>query len=243
VPGAGAGGGKDGPNRALAETNNYFAPRLGIAWDVTATAHGVRAGVGRFIERESLQNGLNLGFNPPFNRASWAAGRSTATPSRSTARSRRTRHPQFGLDTSGKFGYTWQWNVSVQKEVATTPRSRSATWAPRAAAALALRREPGSGRRSRRQRRLRPAGLHPRRQRQRRQGRAAPYGVFGNENISILAHGGSSIYHSLQTQLVSRFGQGSQFQASYTFSRTLGDVSLAGGENGVGSTPSACSRT
>ena len=63
-----------------------------------------------------------------------------------------------------------------------------------------------------------------------------PYGVFGNENISILAHGGSSIYHSLQTQLVSRFGRGSQFQASYTFSRTIGDVSLTGGENGIGST-------
>ena len=62
-----------------------------------------------------------------------------------------------------------------------------------------------------------------------------PYGVFGNENIAILDHGGSSIYHSLQTQLVSRFGRGSQFQASYTFSRTIGDVSLTGGENGIGS--------
>ena len=63
-----------------------------------------------------------------------------------------------------------------------------------------------------------------------------PYGVFGNQNISILDHGGSSIYHSLQTQLVSRFGAGSQFQASYTFSRTIGDVSLTGGENGIGAT-------
>jgi hypothetical protein len=35
---------------------------------------------------------------------------------------------------------------------------------------------------------------------------------------------------------VSRFGHGSQFQASYTFSRTTGTVSLTGGENGVGST-------
>src|SRR4029079_4559366 len=61
-----------------------------------------------------------------------------------------------------------------------------------------------------------------------------PYGVFGNAGIAILDHGGSTIYHSLQTQLVSRFGHGSQFQASYTFSRTIGDVSLIGGENGVG---------
>ena len=67
---AGLQGGTPGPNRALAETNNYFAPRLGIAWDVSGTGRtAVRAGLGRFIERESLQNGLNLGFNPPFNRS------------------------------------------------------------------------------------------------------------------------------------------------------------------------------
>ena len=61
-----------------------------------------------------------------------------------------------------------------------------------------------------------------------------PYGVFGNASIAILAHQGDTTYHSLQTQLVSRFGHGSQFQASYTFSRTTGLVTLIGGENGVG---------
>src|SRR5207244_5745823 len=43
------------------------------------------------------------------------------------------------------------------------------------------------------------------------------------------------LYHSLQAQLVSRFARGSQFQASYTLSRTTGNVTLTGGENGVGS--------
>src|SRR5207237_6515520 len=62
-----------------------------------------------------------------------------------------------------------------------------------------------------------------------------PYGIFGNASIAILDHGGNTNYHSLQTQLVSRFGRGSQFQASYTLSRTTGDVTLTGGENGVGS--------
>ncbi len=61
-----------------------------------------------------------------------------------------------------------------------------------------------------------------------------PYGVFGNASIAILDHGGSSIYHSLQSQIVSHFGRGSQFQASYTFSRTIGDVTLIGGENSLG---------
>ena len=62
-----------------------------------------------------------------------------------------------------------------------------------------------------------------------------PFGVFGDENIAIYAHGGSTNYNSLQTQLISRFAPGSQFQASYTWSRTIGDVSLASGsEFGIG---------
>ncbi|HEY2946547.1 MAG TPA: hypothetical protein VGN09_29205, partial [Vicinamibacteria bacterium] len=47
------------------------------------------------------------------------------------------------------------------------------------------------------------------------------------------------IYHSLQTQLVSRFGHGSQFQASYTFSRAIGDVPTGGNDGGNGSPGSA----
>jgi hypothetical protein len=57
-----------------------------------------------------------------------------------------------------------------------------------------------------------------------------PYGVFGNVTLGTRVHAGSSIYHALQTQLVSRFGHGSQFQASYTFSRTIGDAQ--GSEDG-----------
>jgi len=53
-----------------------------------------------------------------------------------------------------------------------------------------------------------------------------PYGVFGNQRIVIWGHDGSSTYHSLQTQLLTRFGRGSQLQASYTFSRSIGDVPL-----------------
>jgi hypothetical protein len=59
--------------------------------------------------------------------------------------------------------------------------------------------------------------------------------VFGDTQIAILDHTGKTTYNSLQTQLVSRFGHGSQFQASYTLSKTTGNVTLIGGENGVGS--------
>jgi hypothetical protein len=39
-------------------------------------------------------------------------------------------------------------------------------------------------------------------------------------------HGGKADYHSLQAQFISRFGRGSQFQASYTWSKSTGNVPL-----------------
>jgi hypothetical protein len=124
-------------------------------------------------------------------------------------------------------GYTWQWNITLEKEIA-----RNTT--------LELSYVGSRGRRL-----LLPydANQVPAGDRldyihlgSDSDAKAAlrPYGVFGNETIAILDHGGKTIYHSLQSQLVSRFGHGSQFQASYTFSRTLGDVNGAGGENGLG---------
>jgi len=61
-----------------------------------------------------------------------------------------------------------------------------------------------------------------------------PFGVFGDAKITYWDHTGRSTYHSLQTQLVSRFGRGSQFQASYTFSRMIGDVQNGSGEDSAG---------
>jgi hypothetical protein len=236
---AGLSGGQPGPNRSLAHTNNYFAPRLGIAWDVSGTGRtAVRAGVGRFIERESLQNGLNLGFNPPFNRSQLGSRTldSNAEPFPG-AFSANEGIPQYGLDTAGEFGYTWQWNVSMQREIFKDTTLELGYVGTKGSRLLhpydANQVPPGDNNGNGVSDRLDfiHAGSDS-------DARAAlrPYGVFGNENISILDHGGSSIYHSLQTQLVSRFGHGSQFQASYTFSRTIGDVSLTGGENGIGAT-------
>jgi len=223
-------GGKAGPNASLAETNSYFAPRLGIAWDVKGDGKtAVRAGVGRFIERESLQNGLNLGFNPPFNNSQVGSRTldSNAEPFPGAFASNQGL-PQYGLDTSGQFGYTWQWNASVQREIAhntTLEVGYVGTKGSRLLWPYDANQVPAASRLD-----YIHAGSDS-------DARAAlrPYGVFGDANISILAHDGSSIYHSLQTQLVSRFGHGSQFEASYTFSRTIGDVSLNGDENGIGS--------
>jgi len=227
---AGLQGGKDGPNRSLAETLNHFQPRFGFAWDIFGDGKtALRGGVGQFYQRESLQNGLNLGFNPPFNRVLVGSRTldSNAEPFDGAFAST-DGVPQYGLDTSGKMGYNWQYNVSVQREIAhnTTlevgyvgskgfdllqpydinviaPNDRLAYIhaGSDSDAAAALR----------------------------------PYGMFGDTQIAILDHTGKTTYNSLQTQLVSRFGHGSQFQASYTLSKTTGNVTLIGGENSVGS--------
>src|SRR5262249_50390837 len=113
-------GGTSGPGRALTETKSFFQPRVGVAWDVHGNGKmAVRAGAGRFIQRESLQNGLNLGFNPPFN--SLQSGSRTLDSNAEPfpgAFAVDLGIPQYGLDTSGQMGYNWNWNVSVQKEIA-----------------------------------------------------------------------------------------------------------------------------
>lgn len=236
---AGLLGGKDGPNRSLAKTNNVFAPRFGVAWDVSGSGKtSVRAGLGQFYQRESLQNGLNLGFNPPFNRVLVGSRTldSAAEPF-SDAFATNDGIPQYGLDTAGKMGYNWQWNMSVQHEIV---RNTTLEVGYVGSKGFDLLRPydinqvpPGDHNGNGVPDRLDfiHAGSNS-------AARAAlrPYGVFGNSSIAILDHAGDTLYHSLQTQLVSRLPHGSQFQASYTFSRTTGVVSLTGGENGVGST-------
>jgi hypothetical protein len=235
---AGLRGGKPGPNRSLAKTNSHVTPRVGIAWDVSGNGKtAIRAGVGQFYERESLQNGLNLGFNPPFNRTVLGSRTldSNAEPF-PDAFATDQGIPQFGLDTSGRMAYNWQWNLSVQREIARNTTLEVGYVGSKGFDLLhpydANQVPAGDNNHNGVPDRLDfiHAGSSG-------SARAAlrPYGVFGNNNIAILDHRGNTIYHSLQTQLISRFGRGSQFQGSYTFSRSIGDVTLTGGENSVGS--------
>jgi hypothetical protein len=226
---AGLEGGRAGPTRALASTRNYVAPRLGIAWDVRGDGKSaVRAGLGQFYQRESLQNGLNLGFNPPFNRTLIGSRTldSNAEPF-AGAFAPNDGVPQYGLDTSGRMGDNWQWNLSVQREIVRNTTLEVAYVGSRGENLLLpydINQVPAASRLD-----YIHAGSDA-------EATAAlrPYGAFGDTSIAILDHAGRTIYHSLQTQLVSRFLHGSQFQTSYTFSRSIGDVSLIGGENGVG---------
>ena len=228
-------GGADAPNRSLAKTNSYFAPRAGIAWDVHGNGKmAVRAGVGQFHLRESLQGGLNLGFNPPFSR--------TVTGSRTLdsnaepfdgAFSTDLGTPSYGIDPSGKFGYNWQWNASVQREIArntTLEVGYVGSNGHRLGHPYDANQVPAGDNNHNGV----PDRLDFIRAGSNSASRSAlrPYGAFGNISIAVRGNTGTTIYHSLQTQLVSRFGRGSQFQASYTFSRAIGDVPTGGNDGG-----------
>jgi hypothetical protein len=61
-----------------------------------------------------------------------------------------------------------------------------------------------------------------------------PFGVFNNNNnIAFWDHSGKARYHSLQTQLVSRLGRGSQFQVSYTLARQRANVDMTDSGQGL----------
>ena len=63
--------------------------------------------------------------------------------------------------------------------------------------------------------------------------RLRPFGALDNSAVTIWDHSGKSTYHSLQTQLISRFGRGSQFQASYTLSRSRANLAMTNSDGAL----------
>jgi hypothetical protein len=216
---AGFQGGAPGPNRSLQDTKyDAIAPRVGLAWDVSGNGRtAVRAGFGRFFLRERLSGGLSYPNNPPFGRTQSGLRTldSNAEPCGGCF-STSAGVPTSGRELRAVLPSTWQWNLSVQHEVFRNSvlevgyvgskgvdqlQFYDANQVPAANRAAYARSQPAD------------ASLRP-------------YGVFGDTDITIWAHDGETSYHSLQTQFVSRFGRGSQFQTSYTWSKSLGNIGL-----------------
>ena len=108
--------GTPGVNRALVANNNHnIAPRLGIAWDIFGTGKtALRIGAGQFYQRErvSPQVGLtntspfavNANLNRSLDTAPTLGGASTS--------------PGTGRSPRGISPNTWQWNLSVEQQLA-----------------------------------------------------------------------------------------------------------------------------
>jgi carboxypeptidase family protein/TonB-dependent receptor-like protein len=223
---AGLEGGTPGPNRSLyPEDTNNFAPRVGLAWDVKGDGKtAVRFGVGEFFLRERLSPGLNIGANPPFVvlRTGIRTLDSAAEPCDGCFDPASLGTPGSGREQRAATPHNWQWNVTVQHEIMRNT-TLEVGYVGNKGYDLLRNRDinqvlPGD---------INGNGVDDRLDFARNQslGEVRPFSAWGDKRITLWDHSGESSYHSLQTQLVSRFGQ-SQFQASYTLARTRANLSL-----------------
>ena len=224
-------GGVKGPTRALMNRNNHLiAPRLGVAWDPTGTGKwAVRAGIGQFFDRDRLWPLQLAGNNPPFNPTFVSVagnGRfldsTNPLPACGTVAgcfSTGLGTPGAGQETSANMPNSWQWNVSVQREIFKDAKlevgyvaNRNLHWEAITDVNSVL-----------------PANrlTYVQHELDNPQVPATAQGLrpFGaavlNNAITYYQHASSSSYHSLQSAFTARLSHNTSVQASYTFSKLL----------------------
>ena len=233
-PAAGLSGGSDGPNRSLQPQKAILvAPRLGFAWDVDGNGKSaVRGGLGLFYSRERVSPALSMGGAPPFS------GTTSVTRTLDVASSVTGQTATgFGAPGSGweqKAGnpYNWQWNVTYQRELfrnTTLELSYVGSKGGNMTGNTNINQIPagdpnGNGIADRVEyARTGSVALRP----------LNGIAGIGDGNVAFWQHNRSSIYHSLQTQLVSRFGHASQFQLSYTLAKAISDEPMNSADSGI----------
>jgi hypothetical protein len=219
-PALGLPGGSDGPNRQLVPTKfMWVAPRLGVAWDVYGDGRmAVRAGVGRFYQRDRVSPGLGVGQNPPFSGTA-SVVRTLNSPNVVSGNAT----PAYGSASNaleqieGNSNY-WQWNVAVEREIV---KKTTVELAYVGSKGLDLFGQTNLNE------------VLPQNRLAYAQTGSTAYRPLGNiegigdGNVALWQHNRNSIYHSLQTALVSRFGQGSQVSLAYTWAKLLANTGVA----------------
>ena len=223
-------GGVYSPNRSIIPSNNHLiAPRLGFAWDVFG--HGkwvLRSGIGQFFTRDPISGTSTrlVGANPPFTIGSGAERTLDAPSGFFTSGANKNLFdfspggtPNQSVQLNTNLANSWQYNLTTEVAPWTNGKLEVgyvglrgihlATYydidqlAPQNRLAW-LTRAGGNNDNA-----LFPFGLR-----------------YGGAPGSIYqwAHGGDSIYHSLQQQFTQRLSHNSIFQESYTWSKNIADV-------------------
>jgi hypothetical protein len=218
-PGLGVPGGSDGPNRSLVPIKFlWIAPRLGVAWDVYGNGKmAIRAGLGRFYQRDRVSPGLGVGTSPPFSGTA-SVTRTLDSPNPVTgAGAVGYGAPSNALEQEEANSNYWQWNVAVERELVPNTvlevayvgskgldlfgQTNLNEIAPQNRLAYA---QTGN------------AALRP-----------LANTAIGDGTMALWQHNRESIYHALQTALRVRFWRDSVVQLNYTWSKLLANTGVA----------------
>ncbi len=214
--------GTPGPNKYLVNVNHHlFAPRVGLAWDVYGNGRtAVRVGAGQFFQRERVSR-YTLVSNAPFalNESNYVRTLGGATPGTLTGG---TSSPAGGYDPSDLLPNSWQWNLTVEQQVAknsTFSISYVGNRGTHLTSSYDINQIP-------QQNWLAASFLNGSAQTALR-----PFSNYGT--LTWWTHDGNSSYHSLQTLFRTRVRQ-LQLQAAYTWSHSIADVILDDSSGGLG---------
>jgi hypothetical protein len=108
--------GTPGVNRALVNNNWHdIAPRLGVAWDVFGDGKtALRVGAGQFYSRERVSPQVGLSNTSPF---SITAGNINRPLDTAISLAGASTSPSGGRSARGVTPNSWQWNLSVEREL------------------------------------------------------------------------------------------------------------------------------
>jgi hypothetical protein len=215
--------GQNGYPRGLLDNRGiHYAPRLGVAWQFMDKTV-LRAGAGIFFDRFQGNPVFDMLPNPP----------STTRPTLfystlgQIASTQGTFFPAGvrGFDQQGKVPTTYQWNLSIQRQVgfksvvevgyvANIGRHLlnrfNLNAAPLGSAWLPQNQDPTAAGTALDGSRALPINFY------------RPFAGF--DNASVTGFGATSSYHSLQASWNRNMGKGLNFGVSYTFSKALGLV-------------------
>jgi carboxypeptidase family protein/TonB-dependent receptor-like protein len=214
-------GGVQGPNRSLkANDNHSIAPRLGLAWDPKGDGKmSIRAGVGQFYQRERLTNYLQVATNPPFSLSAGGDRPFDSPPGALTA----SGTPGFGMDMSHNIPNTWQWNLTVERELFRDSKLELAYVGNRGIHIL----------------RYQDNNSVPTSLRQtfaiENSNDVRPFGAGDWGSINSAAWTGGSNYNALQALFRTRL-RGLDAQFAYTWSKSLADTDITNSGTGGNST-------